>query len=251
MHSAVEVALLHAALAITAALYASVGQAGGTGYIAVLGLAGFGPDVVKPAALALNILVAGIGSVHFFRAGLLTWRTCYPFAILGAPFSLLGGAINLPAAIYQPVVGALLLVAAGQMIRSARRAAQTDEVAPSQPPFLYALLSGASVGLVSGVTGIGGGIYLAPLIMTFNWIETRQAAAVSAVFNLLNSSAALAGAWTTLEKLPGALPGWLLAVAVGGLAGAFLVTGRLPATQLRHILAVLLLVAGLRMLFGP
>jgi uncharacterized membrane protein YfcA len=113
------------------------------------------------------------------------------------------------------------------------------------------LLSGASVGLVSGVTGIGGGIYLAPLIMTFNWIETRQAAAVSAVFNLLNSSAALAGAWTTLEKLPGALPGWLLAVAVGGLAGAFLVTGRLPATQLRHILAVLLLVAGLRMLFGP
>ncbi|NWG26184.1 MAG: sulfite exporter TauE/SafE family protein [Pseudorhodoplanes sp.] len=251
MHSAVELVWLHGALAITAALYASVGQAGGTGYIAILGLAGFGPEVVKPAALALNILVASIGSIHFFRAGLLTWRTCYPFAVLGAPFSWLGGAINLPAAIYQPVVGALLLLAAGQMIRSARWAAEKDEVAPSQPPFVFALIAGAGVGLVSGLTGIGGGIYLAPIIMSFNWIETRQAAAVSTVFNLLNSSAALAGAWTTLEDLPAPLPGWLLAVAIGGLAGAFLGAGRLPPAQLRYILASLLLVAGLRMLFGP
>jgi uncharacterized membrane protein YfcA len=99
--------LLSPIFAIVAILYAAVGQAGGTGYIAVMGLIGFAPDVIKPTALALNILVAAIGCARFYRAGLLTWRTCYPFAILGAPFSLLSGAVHLPASIYQPVVGVL------------------------------------------------------------------------------------------------------------------------------------------------
>ena len=98
---------LIAAFGIVAVLYSAVGQAGGTGYIAAMGLLGFAPDVIKPTALALNILVAAIGCFRFYRVGLLTWRACYPFAILGAPFSLLGGATNLPATFYQPVVGVL------------------------------------------------------------------------------------------------------------------------------------------------
>lgn len=91
--------LLPIAFMIVALLYAAVGQAGGTGYVAVMGVLGLAPDVIKPAALALNVLVAGIGCWHFYRVGLLTWRTCFPFAILGAPFSLLGGATNLPRSI--------------------------------------------------------------------------------------------------------------------------------------------------------
>ncbi len=96
--------LLAGVFALIAALYASVGQAGGTGYLAVMGLLGYGPEVIKPTALALNILVAAIGCWRFARLGLLTWRSCYPFAILGAPFSLLGGATHLPPWLYQPVV---------------------------------------------------------------------------------------------------------------------------------------------------
>jgi uncharacterized protein len=203
------------ALAIIAALYSSVGQAGGTGYVAVMGLVGLGPDVIKPTALALNILVATIGSVRFARAGLLTWRTCYPFAVLGAPFSVLGGATNLPAPIYQPVVGVLLLLAAAQMIRSAASATQLDKSAPTNPPFLLALFAGGGIGFVSGITGVGGGIFLAPLVLSLGWVAMRQASAVSAVFNLLNSAAALAGAWAVLPSLPAALPGWLLAVGLG------------------------------------
>lgn len=250
MNSTLEIIGLPIAFAIVAALYASVGQAGGTGYIAVMGLIGLNPGVIKLTALALNVLVAAIGSARFAMGGLLTWRSCYPFAILGAPFSVLGGAVNLPASIYQLVVGTLLLGAALQMIRSARSAARLDQHAPANPPFLPSLVTGAGIGFISGVTGVGGGIFLAPLVLTFGWVETRQAAAVSAVFNLLNSAAALAGVWATVSGLPHALPWWLLAVGLGGLLGSLIGVQRLSATALRYILAALLLAAGVRMLFA-
>lgn len=178
--------LLPIAFGVVALLYASVGQAGGTGYVAVMGVVGLAPDVIKPAALALNILVAAIGCWRFYRVGLLSWRTCYPFAVLGAPFSLLGGATNLPATIYEPVVGALLLIAALQMLRSARAAAEADQRASATPPFLPALMVGGAIGYMSGITGVGGGIFLAPLVLALGWVATRQSAAVSAAFNLLN-----------------------------------------------------------------
>lgn len=236
--------------AVTAALYASVGQAGGTGYVAVMGLLHYSPDVIKPTALALNILVAGIGCLRFAREGRLTWRSCYPFAILGAPFSVIGGATHLPPTLYQPVVGVLLLLAAVHMMRSASSAVQRDAAAAAYPPFFPALLAGGAIGFVSGMTGVGGGIFLAPLVLAFGWIETRQAAAISAVFNLLNSAAAMAGVWATMPGLPSALPWWLAAVAIGGFAGSWLGARYLPAKALRIILAVLLLTAGLRMVFS-
>ena len=235
-------------LAIVAAIYAAVGQAGGTGYIAVMGLIGLGPDVIRPTALALNIVAAAIGAGNFARAGLLKWRSFYPFAIFGAPFSVLGGATHLSQSVYQPLVGALLVLAAWQVIRSARGTVRIDEIAPTRPPFLPSLLAGAGIGFVSGITGVGGGIFLAPLVLTFRWADTRHTAAISTVFNLLNSAAALAGLLLKLPVLPSALPWWLLAVGCGAIAGSGLAVQHLPSTALRYILSVLLLVAGLRML---
>ena len=234
--------------AVIALLYASVGQAGGTGYVAVMGLLNYGPEVIRPTALALNILVAAIGYWRFARAGLLSWRSYYPFAILGAPFSVVGGATHLPANTYQPVVGFLLLLAALQMIRSARSADLEHGEVPSSPPFVPALLAGAAIGFVSGVTGVGGGIFLAPLVLTFGWIETRQAVAISTVFNLLNSVAAFGGLWATMPGLPAPLPLWLVAVGVGGMLGSWLGAFYFRPTTLRVILAVLLMTAGVRML---
>jgi hypothetical protein len=242
--------LISAFFAAIAILYSSVGQAGGTGYVAAMGLLGYGPEVIRPTALALNMLVAAIGCWRFARAGLLTWRMCYPFAVLGAPFSLLGGATHLPPALYQPVVGVLLLLAAWQMIRSASTAIHSDGKITDPPPFVASLLAGAVIGFVSGVTGVGGGIFLAPLVLTFGWTETRQASTVSAMFNLLNSAAAFAGVWATMPSLPSALPWWLLAVGVGGLFGSWFGALHLSAVALRRVLAVLLLTAGARMLFG-
>ena len=111
--------LFPVALAIIAILYSTVGQPRGTGYVALMGLAGFAPAIIKPTALSLNVFVSVVGCVRLYRLGLLTWRTAYPFAVLGLPFSLLGGALHLSASAYQPVVGGLLLIAGLQMARSA------------------------------------------------------------------------------------------------------------------------------------
>jgi uncharacterized membrane protein YfcA len=237
-------------LAAIAAAYAAVGQAGATGYIAAMGLAGFASDVIRPAALALNTLVAVIGTARFARAGHLRWHGAYPFILLGLPCSVLGGATHLPASIYQPLVGALLIVAAWQMARLARSAAAIDEVTPAHPPLMYSVLVGAVIGFVAGVTGIGGGIFIAPLVLSLRWLNTRHAAGLSALFNLLNSAAALAGLWSTSPHLPAELPQWLAATALGAIVGSWLGARHLPARVLRYVLAALLLVGGLWMLIG-
>ena len=243
--------LLSAAFACVALFYSAVGQAGGTGYVAIMGLAGFEPSTIKTTALSLNILVAAIGCVRFYSAGLLTWRSCYPFGVLGAPFSLLGGAVHLPSEIYQPIVGALLLIAAYQMLRTSKGAAQRDQAASTFPPFLPSLLVGGLIGFGSGITGVGGGIFLAPLILMLGWAQTRQTAAIAAAFNLLNSTAALVGAWATTATVPVELPMWLAGVAVGAFIGSWAGAKYLRSETLRILLAVLLLAAGTRMVASP
>jgi len=215
-----------------------------------MGLTGFTPDVIRPTALALNTLVAAIGTARFARAGQIKWRGAYPFILLGLPFSVLGGATHLAASIYRPVVGILLIVAAAQMVKSARSAAATDELAPPHPPLPSSIIAGAIIGFVAGVTGIGGGIFIAPLVLTLHWLNTRHAAGLSALFNLLNSAAALAGLWSTSLVFPVELPAWLAAVAVGAILGSWLGVRHLPPGVLRYILSALLLVGGVWMLLS-
>jgi uncharacterized membrane protein YfcA len=144
--------------------------------------------------------------------------------------------------------GVLLLLAAFQMIRSVRFAGLRDENAPHEPPFMASTLVGGLVGFVSGITGVGGGIFLAPLVLSLGWVETRQASAVSAAFNLLNSTAGLAGAWATMPALPAPLPWWLASVGFGAVIGSWLGAYHLPPKILRIILAALLVASGLRMI---
>jgi uncharacterized membrane protein YfcA len=233
---------------IIALIYASVGQAGASGFLAVMGMAGLDPSIAKPTALALNILVAAIGTLQFWRAGLFSWRTFYPFGVLGFPFSLIGGTINLPPHLYYRVVAVILLIAAIQLIRSAGAPPKDQEA--NEPPFLPALATGATIGLLSGMTGTGGGVFLAPVILMMNWVALRRAAAVSAAYNLLNSAAAFAGALATHRTLPPALSWWLLAAGIGGLIGAVLGSRYLPDKALRYMLAgVLVLASGKFILF--
>lgn len=235
---------------LVAVLYASVGQAGASGYLAAMGLFGLTPVAMKTTALALNVLVAGIGTLQFLRNGLLSWRTFYPFAVLGFPFSLMGGAVQLPTRIYYPAVGVILLLSAAQMVRSAWRKDTAMLLPPVHPPFLPALLTGAAIGFVSGTTGTGGGIFLAPVILSMNWVSLRGTAAVTATYNLLNSAAALIGAYSILGSLPQALPVWLGAVGVGGAIGAFVGSRYLPDTALRCVLAIILAFAGLKLILA-
>lgn len=243
-------AIFSLVLVIIAAAYAAVGQAGATGYIAAMGLTGFTPDIIRPSALALNTLAAVIGTARFAGAGHIKWRGTYPFILLGLPFSILGGATHLAASIYHPIVGILLILAAWQMVKSARSAEATDELAPRYPPLRWSIIAGAVIGFVAGVTGIGGGIFIAPLVLTLHWLNTRHAAGLSALFNLLNSAAVLAGLWSTLLVLPPELPSWLAAVAIGAILGSWLGIKHLPFATLRYILSALLLVGGVWMLLS-
>ncbi|WP_232831303.1 sulfite exporter TauE/SafE family protein [Pseudogemmobacter bohemicus] len=245
-----EAILLSAAFLVIALVYAAVGQAGASGYIAAMALFGFAPMAMKTTALTLNLLVAAIGTVHFLKAGRLSWRNVYPFALLGFPFSILGGAIHLPEDIYYPVVGIVLVLSALQMGRSALRKGTTVYAEPVAPPFLAALATGAVIGFVSGTTGTGGGVFLAPVILAMNWATAHQTAATTALYNLMNSAAALLGAYAFWDQLPTTtLPWWLIAVAVGGSLGAFVGSRYLSDRWLRGILAVLLLVSGVKLLW--
>ena len=242
-----ETLLLTIAFLITALIYAAVGQAGASGYIAIMGLAGFGPLAMKTTALSLNLLVAAIGTVLFLRAGRLSWRNVWPFAILGFPFSMLSGALHLPERVYFPLVGMVLILSAFQMARTALSGKKTGAETTVTPPFKAALATGAVIGFVSGTTGTGGGVFLAPIILTMNWGTARQTAATTAVYNLMNSFAALIGAFAAWDHIPSTLPAWLVAVAVGGTVGAYIGSRYLSDRWLRGILSILLLVSGIKL----
>lgn len=238
------------AFAAVALVFASVGQAGASGYLAVMAFADLAPVTMKATALALNLVVAAICLGQFARRGHLTWASAWPFAVLSFPFSLAGGAVHLPETVYLPLVGTVLILSALQMARAAWRGRAQAAEPPRTPPFAAALLVGAAIGFLSGTTGTGGGVFLAPAILALNWATVRQTAAISAVFNLTNSAAALIGAHGAWSGLPPALPLWLVAVAIGGAAGAFVGARHLPEVGMRLTLAGLLLLSGLKLLVG-
>jgi uncharacterized membrane protein YfcA len=166
-------ALLAACMLLGAALYTSVGHAGASAYLALMALFGVPPAEMRPTALVLNVLVATFASARYLRAGLFRWRVLWP-ALLGAlPMAFLGGAIQLPGAVYRPLAGPVLLAAAARLLWSP---GPLGNRAVRDPPVLPGVLSGAAIGLLSGLTGTGGGIFLSPLLLFLGWCEARRGA---------------------------------------------------------------------------
>jgi len=230
-----------------AVLYASVGHAGASAYLAAMALVGIAPATMRPTALALNILVASIVTVRFQLAGQLRWRAVAPFLLGSVPLAFLGGFLTLPPGIYKPLAGVVLLIAAGRLFMTAGRAAAAEEPEPRVPP-IPAIASGAVIGFLSGLVGTGGGIFLTPLLLFARWSGARAAAGMSSVFILGNSISGLAGNVTAVQGLPGPLPVWLVAVALGGLAGAELGARRLGTADLRRALAAVLVIASVKLI---
>jgi hypothetical protein len=241
-----EPSLLLAALFIVAVLYASVGHAGASGYIAVLTLAGVALEVIKPAALTLNILVAAIAAWQFARAGHFAWALFWPFALTAVPAAFIGGHLWLPAAAFKLLLGLVLLYSAWRFFAEPT----ADAEPPPRPlPRAAALACGAGIGLLAGLTGTGGGIFLTPLLLLMQWARARQAAAVSALFILCNSVAGLLGNVASTRHLPPSIGWWLIVVAAGGFIGARLGSRRMAPPLIKKMLAAVLVVAGLKLLF--
>jgi uncharacterized membrane protein YfcA len=241
--------LLPLGFLLVALLYSSVGHAGATGYLALMALAGIGPETMRPTALVLNLAVASIAVVRFARADLLPWRTLGPFVVGSVPAALIAGSLTIPDAAYRPLL-ALVLVAASIRLatRTKRDVAADRTVVP--PPAPLATLVGSGIGLLAGATGTGGGVFLTPLLIARRWATTREAAGLSAGFILANSAAGLAGNTSSLALLPDTLPLALLCAAVGALIGSELGARKIGLIGLRRLLALVMLVAALRLITG-
>lgn len=224
---------------LIAMLYSSVGHAGASGYIAVMALFGVAPDSIKPTALMLNILVASIGSYQFWRAGHFRWALFWPFALLAVPLAFLGGWLNLPAPGLKLALGMVLLFSAANFLL--RPAAEPVTLPPSRP---VALGTGGALGLLAGLTGTGGGIFLTPLLIHLKWSPTKTASAVSALFILSNSASGLAGNFSAVKSLPLLALPMAGAVVAGGAIGSYYGSHRFPQITIKRFLAAVLTIAG-------
>jgi uncharacterized membrane protein YfcA len=243
-----EVALLTVLIFAAAILYSSVGHAGASGYLAAMALVGVAPVVMKPTALALNILVATVATVRYYRAGYFYWSALWPFAIGSIPLSFVGGAVTLPGYFYKPAVGIVLLYAAYRLFRSTVKGPTESADKGISIPTAPAVASGGMIGLLSGLTGTGGGIFLSPLLLFTGWAGTRPTSGASAAFILVNSIAGLAGNFASVQNLPNALPLWAVTAAVGALIGTQLGTRHFQSRGIRRALALVLIVAGLKLM---
>lgn len=240
-------ALLLVALFAAALLYASVGHAGASSYLAIMALIGVAPEMMKPAALALNVFVAAIATFKFARAGYFSWTLFWPLAALSIPCAFLGGLLTLPPQFYRPLVGVILCYCAWLVLRRARN--DSMELINAPPRWALAGVGGA-IGLLSGLTGVGGGIFLSPLMLLLRWAPTKAISGIAAAFILVNSLAALAGSAPKLALLPASFPLWIIAVCIGGYIGAELGSRRFNLVLIRRLLALVLLVAGVKMVIS-
>jgi uncharacterized membrane protein YfcA len=248
MHAGFVLAALLFAVAV---LYSSVGHAGASGYIASMALLGFAPEQVRPTALALNLLVGGIGLLRWWRGGFVRWRNVLPFVLASAPAAFLSAQVKLPKESYSILLGIVLLVAAIGVFRHAARAEREDAEAQGRMvPWPAGLLVGAAIGVLSGLTGTGGAIFLTPLLLFAHWMPTREASGTSVAFVWINSLTGLVGLLHSGQSLPSMLPLWLGVVAVGALLGTQLGLKWLPVRGLRQALGVVLLVASMKLLFA-
>ncbi len=239
-----HLAFLAALFFAAAAIYSTVGHAGASGYLAIMALVGVTPGIMRPTALVLNLLVATLGTVRYWRASLINWRALLPFILGSTPLAFIGGRIQLPVPGYRALVGVVLLLSAAVILwRALMHEAAAAEPSP-RIPLLTGLATGAAIGLVAGLTGTGGGIFLSPLVLLLGWAGPRGTAGMAAPFIGINSIAGLLGVTSVASSLPDGILWLSAAVLAGGLVGTTLGIRRLPPRALLMVLTIVLMIAG-------
>ena len=238
--------LIAGCLFLGAILYTSVGHAGASAYIAVMTLFDLPPAVIKPTALTLNIFVSSYTSLRYIKSKLFN-KSLFLYLSLGSvPAAYIGGRINLPSNVYKPVIGLLLLLSGVRFLVQALQ----SEKAHRDVNKALAIFIGTCVGLLSGITGTGGGIFLSPLIIWLGWVGVKQASGTAAAFIFVNSVAGLLGNIQSTSSLPSELPVFVVAVLLGALIGTRFGITRLSSIGVKRALGCVLLIAGVKFLFA-
>ena len=233
-------------LAIVAFLYSSVGHGGASGYLAVMAMAGVAPMMMKQSALVMNLAVSLFSFIGFYRAGFFRLKLFVPFAVASIPMAFLGGTMTLSDTIYKKILAICIFIS---IIRLLYRFGE-DKEPNREIPLWAGLLSGSSIGLLSGMLGIGGGIILSPIMLLMRWSKLKETAAVSALFIFVNS---LSGLYGQVQKggfnLTPDLQAAIIATVIGGLLGSYFGSQKFNSATLKYLLALGLTIAGLKLLF--
>jgi uncharacterized membrane protein YfcA len=233
-------------LFLVSLFYSSVGHGGASGYLAAMGIMGIASAFMRPSALILNVFVAGIAFIQYYKAGHFKWKLFYPFALLSVPMAYLGTAVHLSEVVYKQVLGICLIVAVLRIIGVFNREKQTSD---REMPLAAGLVIGALLGFISGMIGIGGGIILSPIILICRWGTLKETAAVSALFILVNSLAGLTGLMSKGVSWHPQLYLWVIVAIAGGLTGAYWGSRRAENNALRNVLAGVLFLAAVKLIF--
>ena len=234
-------------IGIIAFAYATVGHAGATGYIAVMTLFGISADMIRPVALSLNIVVGIITTIQFMRAGFVRLELIVPLVCGSMPAALVGGWLLPPLPIVEALVGCVLLLSAvrvGWVGKGEESAATSTHWESSSLLFFL----GVFLGFLSGLTGVGGGVFLTPLLLAMKLADVKRVAATSAVFILVNSAAGLTGWIAAGNVFPEIAPRFIVVVIVGGLLGSYLGAFCLSPRIIRRCMAAILVLAGVKLL---
>jgi uncharacterized protein len=232
-------------LFLVAFLYSSVGHGGASGYLALMALFSFSPEVMKPTALLLNLFVSLTSFIQFYRGKHFNWKIFLPFAIASIPMAYVGGLVTVDGDLYKKILGILLLI---PIIRFLFFANITVKELKKSNPYL-SLLIGAGIGFLSGLIGIGGGIILSPILLLLKWADMKQTAAISALFIFVNSLSGLAGQLQKGINFSQDMYVYVAIAFIGGLCGAYFGSLKLRQNFLKYLLAAVLMVAAYKLLF--
>ncbi len=224
-------------------MYASVGHGGASGYMATMILFGISPVLMKPSALLLNLFVSTVSFIQFYRAGHFRWSQFWPFAVASVPMAFIGAKLPLTDSVYKQLLAVCLLLAVVRLVWTVR----DTETDPRPVPLVAGVVSGGVIGLLSGMLGIGGGIILSPLMLFFRWGRLKEIAATSALFIFVNSLSGLFGLVSKGYTPEPTVWTWIAVAFSGGLLGGYFGSQRFSVPVLRYVLAVGLLVAGVKL----
>jgi uncharacterized membrane protein YfcA len=244
--------LLTVLILLMAVLYSSVGHAGSSGFQAAMALCETDPTIMRPAAQSMNVLVAAITFVNFARAGHFRFRLWWPFAAASVPAAFFAGVCKIPIPLFKPLLGVTLIFAAARFAWPMGREQPQDrfENVGSSLRLMLQLTMGLIIGVLSGLTGTGGGIFFTPLLLLLGWASPQEAAGVTAPFIVVTSLSALVGLIAAGTKLPSQLAWWMPAAVVGGMIGSTWGSRHLGGTTLKRLLSVVLAIAGAKLMFN-